>query len=222
MPIYFGERDMSIEEIKIYECELPGHITETTADKQLYIEYPIATSQFCIVKRFEVMREEILPFLKKDISMPYAIVEVNKKKKVYHGIDRNVGIHTPDEMCNFSREEAQIYFDLLENRNELELLFVRVAGQKNTIPLGYVLYGYDVTYPVGEYSDGFSVIGDCLFWARYHGCDEEGTLFQKEFESLNEHGLFDSAEAAHDYMVKYLNQDFAETGEYCIYEVYGK
>ena len=213
---------MSRKEIKIYQCDSPGQITETTADELWHIKYPVATSQFCIVKKHSVMWKTILPNFKGEVSLPYAYPEKSVKKKGYYGIDRDVWYYTPDEMCNFSEEEAQIYFNLLENRNEIEIIFIRATGQTDIIPNRYVLYGYDVTYPVGEVSDGFSIIGDCLFWGRWHGCDKEGTLFINEFKTLNEYGLFDSAQVAYDYMIKYLNQDFAETGDYCIYEVYGR
>lgn len=42
----------------------------------------------------------------------------------------------------------------------------------------------------------------------------------EEFERLNENGLFDSKEYAVKYLYHYLSQDWAETGDFCILEIY--
>ena len=57
---------------------------------------------------------------------------------------------------------------------------------------------------------------------RWHGCDEEGTLFLEDFNKLNENGLFDHWQDAYDYLVKYLSEDWTERGTFGIYEVYRK
>lgn len=212
---------MSIESIKVYLCEEPGQINETTADELMYIDYPVATSQFCIVRKYAVMRDAILPNFNGERNLPYAYPEQNVKKKEYYGIDREELLYTPEEMAVFSETQADEYLNSLENKQDLELIFVRAYGQEDSIPSGYTFYGYDVSYPVGELSDGFSIIGDCLFWGRWHGCDREGTMFANEYKALNRYGLFNTAEEAYLYMVKYLNQNFAGTGEYILYEVYG-
>ena len=38
----------------------------------------------------------------------------------------------------------------------------------------------------------------------------------------NENGLFDCFEDAYAYMMKYLNEDWTETGEYGIFEIYSR
>ena len=78
--------------------------------------------------------------------------------------------------------------------------------------------GYDICYPV-DCSGGFSIICDCMFICKWHGCDTDGTRFIEDFNKLNEYGLFDTVDDAYRYMVKYLNEDWSEKGRYCIYEI---
>ena len=89
------------------------------------------------------------------------------------------------------------------------------------IPEGYEFIGYDISYPC-DYSGSFSIICDCMFICRWHGCDKEGILFLPEFSKLNANGLFDDWQSAYDYMVKYLSEDWTERGEYCILEIFKK
>jgi hypothetical protein len=70
--------------------------------------------------------------------------------------------------------------------------------------------GYDATYFIGDH---FSAIADSMFFPRYHGTDNEGTLFQDYHESLNNNGLFKSANEAHEFLNFYLSQDWTEHGE---------
>lgn len=101
------------------------------------------------------------------------------------------------------------------------------TGEIKEEPYGYkegqfsVVKKYDVAYPP-DCSGGFSIICDCMFICKWHGCDSEGTLFSKDFGKLNENGLFDCAEDAYIYMVRYLGEDWSERGEFGIFEVYIK
>ena len=99
----------------------------------------------------------------------------------------------------------------------------RVAGSDDKIPDGFTLLGYDAAWVFGHgICDGFSAICDCMFLCRWHGCDNEGTEFLSDFQELNYNGLFNSAEETDKYLIHYLSQDWAEQGEYCIYEIYGQ
>lgn len=121
------------------------------------------------------------------------------------------------------REErkAKTFLNLLEGSEDYELLWSRIYGAEDPIPEGYSLLGYDVTYPC-EMSGLFSMINDCMFIARWHGCDKHGTLFLDDFARLNQNGLFDTPEDAFAYMLKYLHEEWAETGAYGIFEIYAK
>lgn len=55
--------------------------------------------------------------------------------------------------------------------------------------------GFDITY-APDINGAFSIINDCLFICRWHGCDKEGTAFLAYFNALNPNGLFDDAETA--------------------------
>ena len=109
-------------------------------------------------------------------------------------------------------------FQSLSGINDLEVIFVRVAGSDADIPNGLNFLGYDVCYPPG--GDGFSAICDCMFLCRWHGCDEAGTEFTEDFMRLNENGLFDSEQEAESYLCHYAIQDWSETGDFCILEIY--
>ncbi len=55
---------------------------------------------------------------------------------------------------------------------------------------------------------------------RWHGTDEEGTLFLDHFSKLNRHGLFPTAQEAETFLKYYLSFDWTETGDYEIAEVF--
>lgn len=116
---------------------------------------------------------------------------------------------------------ARLFMNLLEGSENCELIWSRIYGAEDTVPDDYHMLGYDVAYPC-EMSDSFSMINDCMFIVRWHGCDEHGTLFLDDFAKLNENGLFDNPEDALAYMVKYLHEEWAENGEYGIFEIYAK
>lgn len=42
----------------------------------------------------------------------------------------------------------------------------------------------------------------------------------EDFERLDGNGLFDSKEYAVKYLYHYLTQDWAETGDFCVLEIY--
>ena len=119
-----------------------------------------------------------------------------------------------------SKSDAELFLGLFHDKKNYEIIHTRVAGSAEEYPLEYDFLGYDICYEV-ECWGAFSIIGDCMFICRWHGCDEEGTLFREDFDKLNENGLFDSFEDAYGYMVKYLNEDWSEKGEYSIFEVRG-
>lgn len=218
-----------------YECYETGCIMEKEIND---------TAQFVTVKKYNVLYAEELPRFQKQPLNIYALPFADKPFKVYNGTGRmgldladkykKVLTDTQKELAekflkdfNFADElmrtesTALQYISLFKEANKFELIWVRNSGVKDEAPDGYEFIGYDVSYPC-EYSGSFSIICDCMFICRWHGCDEAGTLFLSDFNKLNSNGLFDDWQAAYDYMVKYLNEDWTERGVYCILEVYRK
>ena len=219
----------------LYTCYDTGRIFE-----QRY-RYP---STFCVARKYELIYKENLP----RFSCPrqiYALPFGEKPFKVYLGTDRDCASEysrdiredltdgekallkrireQSGELCYFlrSEDEAEMFRGMLEAADEYELIHARSAGSDEPCPEGYELLGYDVSYAV-DCGGAFSIICDCMFICRWHGCDDEGTLFHEDFDKLNENGLFSSFDDAYAYMVKYLNEDWSERGNYSIFEVRGK
>ncbi len=142
-----------------------------------------------------------------------------KKVRPYYGFDREPLSYTPDNAEHFSFADIFAAFRALPEKDCCEIIYVKAAGSEAGEPEGLSFLGYDVCYPLD--GDGFSAICDCMFICRWHGCDENGTEFIREFEALNENGLFSSREEAVRYLRHYLSQDWAETGDFCIFEIYG-
>lgn len=200
----------------LYRCEEPGTV-EKIQGSECEDEFPF--SKFCIVYKYDCLyNSEISRFNGADT--PYALPGKNKKMKLYNGFDRKPLHFTPDdeENCSKSKEAMEAYFKTIGERSMLEMIFIRITGSDDTVPTGMEFLGFDVCYTPD--SDGFSAICDCMFLCRWHGCDQNGTEFTEEFERLNENGLFDSKEDAVKYLYHYLSQDWAETGDFCILEIY--
>ncbi|MGN0518612.1 MAG: hypothetical protein ACI4II_07820 [Acutalibacteraceae bacterium] len=218
-----------------YECNETGNIIEKE------IEY---SSQFCTVKKYNILYDEELPRFQKEPLNIYAIPFFDKPQKIYNGTGR-MGLDLPDKhRRNLTKQEKKMvdkifkdftfadelmsneasalqYISLFDDADKYELIWVQNSGVKESIPKGYEFIGYDISYPC-DYSGGFSIICDCMFICCWHGCDENGTFFLSDFEKLNSNGLFDVWQDAYDYMVKYLGEEWSERGEYCIFEIYKK
>ncbi len=219
-----------------YECYETGQIAEVELD------YRIA--QFMTVKKYDVLYAEELPRFQKNPADIYALPLLDTPKKVYLGAgrlgmlvgrdqlrenltetQRALARKMDEDFCcelTFSEEHSALeYMNLFCDADQYELIYVRNSGEHSAIPEGYRFSGYDVCYPP-EYDGGFSIICDCMFLCCWHGCDEEGTLFAEDFAKLNDSGLFDTWQDAHDYMVRYLSADWTERGVYFITEIYRK
>ena len=218
-----------------YECY------ETGSVKEKEIDYP---AHFSTVKKYDVLYSEELPRFKKTSRNIYALPYYEQPQKIYNGTGR-MGLDLADKYKKkLSNEQKLIvkkifnnasfpnqlmqeessalqYIELFEEAINFELIWLRNSGLNDEIPDGYDFIGYDVSYPSG-YSGSFSIVCDCMFICRWHGCDEAGNFFRSDFEKLNTNGLFDSWQDAYDYMVKYLSEEWTERGVYCILEVYKK
>lgn len=201
-------------------------------------------ARFSTVKKYELLYKEELKRFKKSPKV-YALPNEKKPSKIYNGLDRK-GLFVLDKLKRtLSKEQrdiiiqvqndpilsaetvmrcekdAKMFLSCFADEIDYELLWSRISGSIETIPEGYGFIGYDITYEPDD--DGaFSMINDCMFICRWHGCDEEGRLFANDFEKLNSNGLFDTYEDTYNYMIKYLKEDWTETGIYGIFEIYMK
>lgn len=200
--------------------------------------------QFAIVRNFDSLYIEELPrFIKYDFHA-YAMPKYDTPVNRYLGLDRigppsfkyfetgigkaekiicNANKLTDDDLDDYMSVESNAikFFSHLQNSKDYDLICSRILGCKAEIPPTYKFVGYDITY-MPSYHGSFSIINDCMFICKWHGCDEEGSLFIPYFEKLNQNGLFDDPQIALDYMTLYLNCDWSERGEYFITEIYLK
>lgn len=223
----------------LYSCYNTGEIKE---DSYCYEE-----CQFSIVKKYRLLYEEALPrFVQNGNSNIYALPFESVPEKTYNGLDRisdykindkrndlngeqkKILKRVSDICCCFyeqeellSQQEAEILLSCLDTENDYELIWTKINGSEHKAPEGFCFAGYDIAYPP-DLRGAFSMICDCMFICKWHGCDKEGTLFSEDFQKLNENGLFENPNDACSYMEKYLNQDWSERGEYGIYGIYLK
>ncbi len=200
------------------------------------------TPQFATVKKYDVLYKEELPRFQKASLDIYGLPFADVPKKTYCGPGR-MGLDLTDnhklllssaqkdlidqiqndyyfaDTLMLNESTALQYINLYENADDYELIWLRSIGSKTQIPTEYKFVGYDISCPA-DYQGAFSIICDCMFNCRWHGCDEQGTLFATDYDKLNENGLFDEWQDAYNYMVKYLNEEWTERGVYDIFEVY--
>ena len=200
--------------IIIYNCDTPGIINPISLSQE---DASFPFSQYYIVEKYEYLYETNLKRFG-SADTPYALPGLGKSPKPYYGFDREPITYTPDDAAKLSFAEISAVFDSLPDNENCEIIDVSIADSGSDKPNGMSFLGYDVCYPLD--GDGFSSICDCMFLCRWHGCDENGTEFISEFGKLNENGLFNSKEEAIQYLYHYLSQDWAETGEFCIVEIY--
>ena len=208
-----------------YECYETGKITEKET---------ASAAQFSTVKKYDILYAEELPRFQKEPVHIYGLPFGERPEKIYNGTGR-MGLNymndyksgltgaekelaqrigDDDVFANrMMRQEASAlqYLRLFQDAEKFELIWVRSSGAQDGIPAGYTFIGYDISYPCA-YDGSFSIICDCMFICRWHGCDAEGTLFASDFRKLNRNGLFDAWQDAYDYMVKYLNESWTERG----------
>lgn len=190
---------------------------------------------FSILNKYNVLYKEELKRFKKNPLKVYALPYSETPSRLYYGLDRTGNrlikrklsaiFNAITVKCSSkiicSEDEAKLYLSCLKNEEDFEIVWFRIAGSNETIPDGYNFLGYDITEEPDE-TGAFSIINDCMFICRWHGCDEEGKLFQEDFAKLNENGLFVTSEDAYNYLTKYAMETCTETGAYGIFEIYSK
>jgi hypothetical protein len=103
------------------------------------------------------------------------------------------------------------------DRLDYEIIWAKVADSPIVPPTGYRTVGFEATYFLGDH---FSAQCDCMLFPRWHGTDDEGTLFLEHFHKLNSYGMFDSIQDARNFLEYYRSFDWTEIGEYVIAEVF--
>ena len=104
----------------------------------------------------------------------------------------------------------KVWAALGKYQTNYEVVFGKEYKDTTHPPKDAEFLGCDAAYFPG---DCFSCICDALFFPRWHGTDAEGTLFRPHFDKLNQNGLFDSNEAALDYLRYYLSFDWTERAD---------
>ena len=206
--------------MNLYCCENTNEIIEEP--------YSGIEMGFCIVEKYEyAYQKELLRFKEIDFKSfgipPYGLPYEDIPRKRYLGIGNPYSVEEDygdmEDPLPQSEDEVIEIRDLFYSNEYCDIVWFRIHDSNAVVPHGYRFCGYDITY-VPEINGAFSIINDCLFICKWHGCDENGTAFSEHFELLNENGLFDDANTALGYMKHYLSFDWSERGEYCICEIY--
>ena len=146
--------------------------------------------------------------------------KIKNLNKEQQELCKQIEASTIDSPClMLDKDSAHEYMSLFSDAEKYELIWTRISGSQATIPDEFRFIGYDISYLPDE-QGAFSIICDCMFICRWHGCDEAGTEFAAEYSKLNTNGLFSSFTDAYLYMVHYLSQDWSERGRYGIFEIY--
>lgn len=190
--------------------------------------YEDVSAGFCIVEKYNYVYTKELPrFNQIQGEKPYGLPCNIQPQKIYAGIG-NISHENQSqkhmfyiENCFKSENEVNKIKDTLFSKEICDVVWFRVYGSNAVPPDGYVSCGYDVTFPP-EFDGAFSIVNDCMFICKWHGCDEDGLAFQKYYESLNDNGLFDNVELAVAFMKSYLSFGWSEKGEFCICEIFRK
>jgi len=193
-------------------------------------KYEEQQSGFCIVENYDYAYKTALPkfnFKELNIEPFYALPCDDLPRKRYFGIGNrpsNKGMSEYDYEYGFLPQTENKVLEIRERfylAETCEIVWIRIHGASGAVPEGYLLCGYDITY-IPDLEGAFSIINDCMFICKWHGCDENGTEFLDYFNKLNENGLFNQVDTALSYLKHYLGFDWSERGEYIICEIYRK
>jgi hypothetical protein len=117
----------------------------------------------------------------------------------------------------FDYSDVLDIFNYLENKQDYEIVWAKKTRSQIEPPPQFELAGYEPTYFTGDH---FAAQCDCMLFPRWHGTDEEGTVFKDYFFKLNSNGLFNRSETAEEFLRYYLSLDWTEHDEYSIAEIY--
>ena len=122
----------------------------------------------------------------------------------------------PDHLV-FSLDDACAVYLTLGEPDAWEIVWVRLSEARIQPPPQCARLGIEPSwYPEGY----FSPVCDCMCFPRWHGTDQDGTLFADHYARLNADGLFDSCRDAAEFLQLYTSLDWTETRDYALIEVY--
>jgi hypothetical protein len=201
------------------------------------------TCGFLVVLRFEELYAKFVGKLQNSRDW-YAIPRVDKSASEspikYRGTDRDAldandvcpsslaDLHLADlekqgrciDGILFSSADVKAVLGWLEGESSrYEVIWMRETGTSGEPPAGFESIGFDPSYLVGDH---FSASCDCLMFPRWHGTDQEGTLFLDHFRRLNRHGLYKTAEEATAFTDYYCSFSWTENerADYVMVEVF--
>lgn len=169
-------------------------------------------------KRYRgIDREALEGWSLEDLTDPHVIRPVLQESEAclhMHELERR---GTVDTDWIFSFDSAREVLGRLPTPTDWEIIWTVQVGAEFQRPRDGTLLGFDPTWFT---SDHFSALCDCMCFPRWHGTDEAGTLFLPFHEKLNRHALFETAQAATEFLDFYRSFDWTEDGEYSIAEVW--
>lgn len=217
-----------------------GGLSRASRAQVLTVSPPLeVASGFLLVKRYPVLYREYAPRYHLTHEV-YALPRLDRSAEAspiqYRGVDRDaLGDNVQSELLAeirlaelaaerrcadgpvFARDDAWEVFDWLgEDQPRYEIIWGAVVDAHLPVPQGFRSLGYEPSYFI---SDHFSPSCDCMLFPRWHGTDEEGVLFRRHFERLNECGLFRTPTDAEDFLRDYLALEWTERGTYYMVEV---
>jgi hypothetical protein len=118
--------------------------------------------------------------------------------------DTNTPIDTLDDLPFYSLEEMQNVYDLIENKQDYEILKI---SENKEIPSDKTL-GFDIGYIGGDF---FSAIADVAIKPLWHPPDfDDMEDIVQHLKCLNQFCLFDTYERAKAYRQTYLSKEWGE------------
>jgi hypothetical protein len=156
------------------------------------------------------------PFSDEEVALLDALVAPRVEDEAQRLLAELEEAGRADDDFIFHEEDGHAVYALVTRPADYELIWVRDSTVDIEAPDGWLPLGYEPTWFTGDH---FSAIGDSLFLPRWHGPDNDGTLFRRHFESLNANGLCETADEARVYLAYYRSLDWTEDGQYVIAEV---
>ncbi|HEY8768653.1 MAG TPA: hypothetical protein VIP09_15570 [Dehalococcoidia bacterium] len=163
-------------------------------------------------------RDPLEPFSDEEVAMLDCLVAPRIEYEAQRRLAELEEAGRTDDDFIFHEEDGHAVYALFTCPADYELIWVRDSTVDIEEPDGWLPLGFEPTWFTGDH---FSAIGDCLFLPRWHGPDKDGTLFRRNFESLNANGLCETADEAREYLAYYRSLDWTEDGQYVMAEVRG-
>lgn len=114
-----------------------------------------------------------------------------------------------------SYDDALNVFELPGIQTEREIIWIRDMESYSLEPPDYPLLGYEPA----TFGGWFSAISDCMCFPVWHGTDTDGELFKMHHDNLNRYALFNTPEAAREFLDYYSSFEWTEKAHYVITEV---